>query len=100
MLYTDGLIEGRTGKGTARLGTDGMIEMVEHHLREGLGGEDLLDATVTEVRRAQRRRTDRRRRGHPAGAPPADPLSDRRTGSTPEAVRPRQPGVRGPPAGS
>ncbi len=50
MLYTDGLIEGRIGQGNARLGTDGMIELVEHRRREGLGGEDLLDATVTEAR--------------------------------------------------
>jgi serine phosphatase RsbU (regulator of sigma subunit) len=50
MLYTDGLIEGRVGEGTARLGTDGMIELVERHRQAGLGGEDLLDATLTEAR--------------------------------------------------
>jgi serine phosphatase RsbU (regulator of sigma subunit) len=50
MLYTDGLIEGRIGQGTARLGTDGMITIVEQRLRDGLGGEDLLDATLAEAR--------------------------------------------------
>jgi serine phosphatase RsbU (regulator of sigma subunit) len=50
MLYTDGLIEGRIGQGSARLGTDGMIDIVEQHLRAGLGGEDLLDATLTAAR--------------------------------------------------
>jgi serine phosphatase RsbU (regulator of sigma subunit) len=51
MLYTDGLIEGRVGAGTARLGTEGMVELVERGLRADLGGEDLLDATLTEARR-------------------------------------------------
>lgn len=51
MLYTDGLIEGRIGRGTERLGTDGIIGLVEERLRGGLGGEDLLAATVTEARR-------------------------------------------------
>ncbi|MDI5963661.1 PP2C family protein-serine/threonine phosphatase [Streptomyces sp. SL13] len=51
LLYTDGLIEGRTGEGNARLGTEGMTAIVERHLREGLGGEDLLDATLADARR-------------------------------------------------
>ncbi|MGW7004212.1 PP2C family protein-serine/threonine phosphatase [Streptomyces sp. NPDC054933] len=50
MLYTDGLIEGRIGEGTARLGTDGMIELVDRRLRTGLRGEELLDSTMAEVR--------------------------------------------------
>ncbi|WP_435837906.1 PP2C family protein-serine/threonine phosphatase [Streptantibioticus parmotrematis] len=49
LLYTDGLIEGRIGEGTARLGTDGMVELVERHVTAGLRGEALLDATVTEA---------------------------------------------------
>ena len=50
MLYTDGLIEGRVGAGRERLGQDGMVEIVRRLLGEGLGGEELLRAAVTEVR--------------------------------------------------
>ncbi|GAA2410176.1 fused response regulator/phosphatase [Streptomyces pulveraceus] len=51
MLYTDGLIEGRVGPvGIQRLGQDGMVEMINRQLAEGLTGEDLLTAAVTEVR--------------------------------------------------
>ena len=50
MLYTDGLIEGRIGQGTQRLGQDGMIRIVARLLAAGLRGEDLLDTVVTEVR--------------------------------------------------
>ncbi|MBV9025884.1 MAG: fused response regulator/phosphatase [Streptomycetaceae bacterium] len=49
MLYTDGLIEGRVGMGTARLGQEGMIGLIDRGLREGLSGEELLDAAVTEA---------------------------------------------------
>ncbi|WP_231905236.1 MULTISPECIES: PP2C family protein-serine/threonine phosphatase [Streptomycetaceae] len=51
LLYTDGLIEGRVGQGTARLGTEGMIELIDDGLGAGLRGEELLDSAVTEVRR-------------------------------------------------
>ncbi|MGC9495105.1 PP2C family protein-serine/threonine phosphatase [Streptomyces sp. WG7] len=50
MLYTDGLIEGHVGGGRERLGQDGMVEMVRRQLSEGLRGEQLLRATVNEVR--------------------------------------------------
>jgi len=50
MLYTDGLIEGRTGEGRERLGQEGMVDMVRRQLAEGLRGEDLLRAAVNEVR--------------------------------------------------
>ncbi|MGW3421615.1 PP2C family protein-serine/threonine phosphatase [Streptomyces phaeochromogenes] len=50
MLYTDGLIEGRTGKGRERLGQDGMVDMVRRQLAQGLRGEELLRAAVNEVR--------------------------------------------------
>jgi len=50
MLYTDGLIEGRTGEGLERLGQDGMVEMVRRQLAAGLRGEALLRAAVNEVR--------------------------------------------------
>ncbi|MBW8089937.1 MULTISPECIES: PP2C family protein-serine/threonine phosphatase [Streptomyces] len=50
MMYTDGLIEGRVGPGVQRLGQEGMVEIVARQLAEGRRGEELLDATVTEVR--------------------------------------------------
>ncbi|SDN49491.1 PP2C family protein-serine/threonine phosphatase [Streptomyces wuyuanensis] len=50
MMYTDGLIEGRTGAGGDRLGQDGMVDMVNRQLAAGLGGEALLEAAVAEVR--------------------------------------------------
>ncbi|MEU6590843.1 SpoIIE family protein phosphatase [Streptomyces sp. NPDC046881] len=50
MLYTDGLIEGRVGEGGERLGQDGMLEMIRRQLSEGLRGEELLRAAVSEVR--------------------------------------------------
>ncbi|MFF1919344.1 PP2C family protein-serine/threonine phosphatase [Streptomyces sp. NPDC058221] len=50
MMYTDGLIEGRIGKGTQRLGQDGMVAMINRQLAEGLAGEELLDAAVTHAR--------------------------------------------------
>ncbi len=51
MLYTDGLIEGRIGEGKERLGQDGMVAMINRHLDDGLRGENLLEASVTEARR-------------------------------------------------
>ncbi|MEW2511036.1 fused response regulator/phosphatase [Streptomyces sp. NPDC046870] len=50
MLYTDGLIEGRVGEGGERLGQEGMLEMIRRQLSEGLRGEELLRAAVSEVR--------------------------------------------------
>nr|BFD84078.1 fused response regulator/phosphatase [Streptomyces sp. Xyl84] len=50
MLYTDGLIEGRTGQDGERLGQDGMLELVRRQLGQGLRGEDLLREAVNEVR--------------------------------------------------
>ncbi|SFF68694.1 Serine phosphatase RsbU, regulator of sigma subunit [Actinacidiphila alni] len=50
MLYTDGLIEGRIGQGTQRLGQDGMVAMAARLLAEGLRGEELLDAALAEAR--------------------------------------------------
>jgi serine phosphatase RsbU (regulator of sigma subunit) len=50
MLYTDGLIEGRVGEGTRRLGQEGMVEIVSRLLAAGLRGEQLLDAALTEAR--------------------------------------------------
>ncbi|GHI06727.1 phosphatase [Streptomyces cellostaticus] len=50
MLYTDGLIEGRVGTDGERLGQDGMVDMIRRQLSEGLRGEELLRAAVSEVR--------------------------------------------------
>ncbi|QGV79868.1 PP2C family protein-serine/threonine phosphatase [Streptomyces ficellus] len=51
MMYTDGLIEGRSaGPDSPRLGQDGMVEMINRQLSAGLGGEELLEAAVAEVR--------------------------------------------------
>ncbi|MEU6497172.1 fused response regulator/phosphatase [Streptomyces sp. NPDC046984] len=50
MLYTDGLIEGRIGEGRERLGQEGMLELVQRRLADGLTGEELLRTTVNEVR--------------------------------------------------
>ncbi|MEU7179154.1 MULTISPECIES: PP2C family protein-serine/threonine phosphatase [Streptomyces] len=50
MMYTDGLIEGRTGEGNQRLGQEGMTDLVSRQMASGLRGEELLDAAVTEVR--------------------------------------------------
>ncbi|MFI0264938.1 PP2C family protein-serine/threonine phosphatase [Streptomyces sp. NPDC017056] len=50
MMYTDGLIEGRIGDGNQRLGQEGMAELVGRQMADGLRGEALLDAAVTEVR--------------------------------------------------
>ncbi|MDW4907863.1 fused response regulator/phosphatase [Streptomyces sp. ADMS] len=50
MLYTDGLIEGHIGAGRERLGQDGMVAMIRRQLAQGLRGEKLLRAAVSEVR--------------------------------------------------
>jgi serine phosphatase RsbU (regulator of sigma subunit) len=50
MMYTDGLIEGRIGPGTQRLGQEGMTEMIGRQMAVGLRGEELLAAAVTEAR--------------------------------------------------
>ncbi|WP_409237856.1 PP2C family protein-serine/threonine phosphatase [Streptomyces sp. PA5.6] len=50
MLYTDGLIEGRIGRGNQRLGQDGMVDMVRRQIAAGLQGDELLEAAVNEAR--------------------------------------------------
>jgi serine phosphatase RsbU (regulator of sigma subunit) len=57
LLYTDGLIEGRIGAGTDRLGSDGLIKITETELSMGTatGGrqvrdDKLLEALVERVR--------------------------------------------------
>lgn len=49
MLYTDGIIEGRIGAGTRRLGQEGLIDVIGDHHGNGLYGEALIDAAVSEV---------------------------------------------------
>ena len=51
LLYTDGLIEGRIGKGSERLGSEGLMDLI----RDALGGfdqpgEQLLDQVIDRVR--------------------------------------------------
>ncbi|MER7049901.1 MULTISPECIES: PP2C family protein-serine/threonine phosphatase [Streptomyces] len=51
MLYTDGLIEGRSGPDAReRLGDGGMLDVVNEQLTAGLAGEALLESAVTRVR--------------------------------------------------
>jgi len=50
LLYTDGLIEGRIGKGSERLGSEGLMDLI----RDALGGPDqpgdeLLDQVIDRV---------------------------------------------------
>ncbi|MFD0683321.1 PP2C family protein-serine/threonine phosphatase [Actinomadura fibrosa] len=51
MLYTDGLIEGRTGAGSARLGTDGLLGLARRARARGAAGLALIDELVGEVER-------------------------------------------------
>jgi serine phosphatase RsbU (regulator of sigma subunit) len=51
MLYTDGLIEGRVGEGSDRLGTDGLVELAGVARSRGVTGRSLIDELVGEVER-------------------------------------------------
>lgn len=50
LLYTDGLIEGRVRNERRRLDVDGLIDLVEAALRQGLREEPLLDHVINAVR--------------------------------------------------
>ena len=56
LLYTDGLIEGRTGQGSERLGSEGLIDLVEQALDPAdppagpLNDDQVLDRLVEQVR--------------------------------------------------
>jgi serine phosphatase RsbU (regulator of sigma subunit) len=54
LLYTDGLVEGRIGRGPERLGVDRLIELISARLADapavGLADEPLLDAVIGQVR--------------------------------------------------
>jgi serine phosphatase RsbU (regulator of sigma subunit) len=49
LMYTDGLIEGRVGRGSERLGTEGLVRLAVRARGESLSGEPLIDRLVTEV---------------------------------------------------
>ena len=52
LLYTDGLIKGRVGQGSRRLGTEGLMELIRQALSDGSGkpGNQLLDQVIARVR--------------------------------------------------
>jgi serine phosphatase RsbU (regulator of sigma subunit) len=57
LLYTDGLIEGRIGKGSERLGSEGLMDLIRATLRADGNGETgtpaddvLLDRVIEHVR--------------------------------------------------
>src|SRR6266496_4438646 len=51
LLYTDGLIEGRIGKGSERLGSEGLMDLIRDALRgPDQTGEELLDHVIDRVR--------------------------------------------------
>ncbi|MFJ9946773.1 PP2C family protein-serine/threonine phosphatase [Kitasatospora sp. NPDC091207] len=49
LLYTDGLIEGRVGAGSRRLGQDGLADLVGDHQSAGLTRGRLIDSAIAEV---------------------------------------------------
>src|ERR1700730_8683362 len=51
LLYTDGLIEGRIGKGSERLGSEGLMDLITEALSSpDRPGEELLDQVIDRVR--------------------------------------------------
>jgi serine phosphatase RsbU (regulator of sigma subunit) len=58
LLYTDGLIEGKVGAGSDRLGSEGLIKLVEKERTQAAAGqatdrqanEQLIDAVITRAR--------------------------------------------------
>ncbi len=51
LLYTDGLIEGRIGKGSERLGSDRLMDLIRESLNAlDRPGEELLDQVIDRVR--------------------------------------------------
>ncbi|MEU6232553.1 SpoIIE family protein phosphatase [Kitasatospora sp. NPDC047058] len=49
LLYTDGLIEGRVGAGSRRLGQDGLADLIGDHQSAGLTRGRLVDSAIAEV---------------------------------------------------
>jgi serine phosphatase RsbU (regulator of sigma subunit) len=58
LIYTDGLIEGRVGRGPERLGSEGLIKLIEKERAQAPAGEtpdrqaneQLIDAVITMAR--------------------------------------------------
>jgi serine phosphatase RsbU (regulator of sigma subunit) len=57
VMYTDGLVEGKVGAGPERLGSDGLIRLIEKERAQdpagdlaGLAGEQLADALISQAR--------------------------------------------------
>jgi serine phosphatase RsbU (regulator of sigma subunit) len=51
LLFTDGLIEGRIGKGAERLGSEGLMDLIRDALRgPDQTGDELLDQVIDRVR--------------------------------------------------
>ncbi|KIQ62716.1 phosphatase [Kitasatospora griseola] len=49
LLYTDGLVEGKVGAGSPRLGQEGLIELIADHQAAGLTRGRLVDSAIAEV---------------------------------------------------
>jgi len=66
LLFTDGLIEGRIGRGSERLGSEGLMELIRNALRAAPPGaprgtlvdEELLDQVIDQVRELNGRQLD------------------------------------------
>jgi serine phosphatase RsbU (regulator of sigma subunit) len=66
LLFTDGLIEGRIGRGSERLGSEGLMELIRNALRSAPPGADhgalvneqLLDQVIDQVRELNGRELD------------------------------------------
>ncbi|MFD0564002.1 SpoIIE family protein phosphatase [Kitasatospora saccharophila] len=48
-MYTDGLVEGKVGAGSPRLGQEGLIELITDHQAAGLTRGRLVDSAIAEV---------------------------------------------------
>ncbi|RAJ42377.1 serine phosphatase RsbU (regulator of sigma subunit) [Kitasatospora sp. SolWspMP-SS2h] len=49
LMYTDGLVEGKVGAGSPRLGQEGLIELIADHQAAGLTRGRLVDSAIAEV---------------------------------------------------
>jgi serine phosphatase RsbU (regulator of sigma subunit) len=65
LLFTDGLIEGRIGRGSERLGSEGLMDLIRNDIGSGAGpaasslvGEQLLDQVIDQVRELNGRDLD------------------------------------------
>jgi serine phosphatase RsbU (regulator of sigma subunit) len=62
LLFTDGLIEGRIGRGSDRLGSDGLMDLIRSDIGPGITpdevGDVLLDQVIDQVRELNGRDLD------------------------------------------